>query len=751
MATNPFIAASSPAPNAQNNPWTLDAKDFLSQVSPLMAKSAFTDYEKQMGGRYSGGEGGDFTPYSDAPSNRWSQLDETPQDVTLTLADGRKWTPSGAENGIVFHPKGEVTQGNLLGNGGDGDDGSREKLVNPEDYYEVSGDASRLLGKDQAGQKITVRYKQVGDKMVPMDDPTYQGYKQGWWENVGKTVAGMVGSAALMYTGVGALGGMTGAGAAAGTAGSAGIGSGTVLGGGAATGATSGFNLASYLGVTDKIAASAINNAAVNAAVQVGTTGKIDPTALAKSTLLNMGGTLAGNFTEKQITDALLDYDLSDKTMNAIGSGANALGKTAVTGGNAGLAALGAGAGQYAGDTVKEFLGNKNPYANALASAAQGATNTAVHGGDVGKVLQGAGSSFITKQLMDRLTGSYPDLETAPPAVKNAITASVLAALNGKPITNALLNSAFSSASDYINKSLGYTKSTPAAGGTADAARKYDRSAVFGDTGYGDNTISDTETAQWLTDATNSDTANTTGGQADLDLGTVNVSGNADKSNLYSDLGYGDSYTETTGGKTQLDLGSKDVIGQLQDSGLQETSPDLADIVNGGTGNTGSNPNTLDTVTVTGEKLPETALDTVTVTGEKLPETALDTVTVIGTADPLDLGELEKLVVDPGVTGTKVTPTTAGKTTVVKKETTKNPTPATDQAMQEMQTQQAPATPLGDLYSMDLGAHDIDALLADRKRGSQNPTDILQLLAAQQSSAPQSQGSIADLMKQLFG
>ena len=138
-------------------------------------------------------------------------------------------------------------------------------------------------------------------------------------------------------------------------------------------------------------------------------------------------------------------------------------------------------------------------------------------------------------------------------------------------------------------------------------------------------------------------------------------------------------------------------------------------------------------------------------TGEKLPETALDTVTVIGTADPLDLGELEKLVVDPGVTGTKVTPTTAGKTTVVKKETTKNPTPATDQAMQEMQTQQAPATPLGDLYSMDLGAHDIDALLADRKRGSQNPTDILQLLAAQQSSAPQSQGSIADLMKQLFG
>ena len=569
----------------------------------------------------------------------------------------------------------------------------------------------------------------------------------GWgeaWEAVGRPIA----TAAAMYYGVGALNGALGAGAAtAGTGGAAGIGSGTVLGGGAATGATSGFNLASYLGVTDKIAASAINNAAVNAAVQLGTTGKIDPAALAKSTLLNMGGTLAGNFTEKQITDALLDYDLSDKTMNAIGSGANALGKTAVTGGNAGLAALGAGAGQYAGDTIKDLLG-KGQYTNAISSAVQGATNTAIQGGNVGKVLQGAGASFLTNQLMEKLTGLYPDLKTADPAVKSAVTGSLIAALNGKPITNALLNSAFSSASDYINKSLGYTKSKPS---TSMGTMPYDYDPannpadpnadsnpdLNGTYDEAEGIIADNEFNQWMVDAADADAANTTGGQADLDLGTVNVSGNADKSALYSDLGYGDSYTGTTGGKTQLDLGSKDVIGNLQDSGLQEIDPDLESTAGGA-----------------GATVP---LDTVTVTGKKIDELPLDTVTITGKLDPITGETIDQIPIDPGVDKTQVTPTGGDKKTTPtggggkKTPTDGSPTPVTDQALQQMQVQQAPSTPLGDLYSMDLNANDIDALLADRRRGSQNPTDILQLLAAQQSSAPQSQGSIADLMKQLFG
>jgi hypothetical protein len=403
MSRDDFLKKYGPtfvADDKGGNPWTLDAKDFLSQVSPLMARSAFTDYEKQMGGRYSGGEGGDFTPYSDAAGNYWSQADETPQDVTLTLADGRKWTPSGAENGIVFHPKGEVTQGNLIGNGGDGDDGSREKLVNPEDYYEVSGDASRLLGKDQSGQKVTVRYKQVGDKMVPMEDATYNGYKQGLWENGLQQVAMM---AAMAYGGWALAPEMAAAGGAAG--GAAGSATGGAL---AATG------LAGSLGMQAGLGATALNTGALNTGMSL-VRGK------------NIGDSLKSGATAAFLSP------ISSYVGDAVGGGytGQILGNTALGGAQGVLNGQGFGKGLQDG-FVNGLASSAGSYMGGLA---KGATGSNFAGTAANSLTQSTLKGKDPKATLDSLatqyaTGELTDLTGLPPQVANMV---VNLAQNRKP------------------------------------------------------------------------------------------------------------------------------------------------------------------------------------------------------------------------------------------------------------------------------------------------------------------------------
>ena len=382
---------------ATTSPWTLDARDFLSQVQPLMAKSAFTDYEKLVGGRYSGGEGGDYTPYSDAASNRWSQQDSTPQDVTLTLADGRKWTPSGHGNGIVFHPKGEVTQGGWKG----GENGGYEQIVNPEGYYEVSGDASKLLGKDNAGQSVTVRYKQVGDKMVPMEDAQYQGYSKGVWNNGLKQFA-MIGA---MAVGGWALSPVV---AAAGTA---------------ATAA----GAAGWMGMAPGLAATAVNTGLLSTGVSLATGHNIGDsikTGFASAALSGVGG-----WANESIGGATAGLGATtSKALSTIGSGAITGGAGAVLTGQdvgegikGGIISSGIRAiGNVASKEVKDLVGTDNPVAGRIAG---GVVNSAITGSSPLGVMVGE----VTKTV-----GGFDTLSKEQQATVNSVVAS---AIKGKKLT----------------------------------------------------------------------------------------------------------------------------------------------------------------------------------------------------------------------------------------------------------------------------------------------------------------------------
>jgi hypothetical protein len=407
MSRDDFLKKYGPtfvADDKGGNPWTLDAKDFLSQVSPLMAKAnyVYADGEEQLQGQTINGR---VIPYAATLTpNSWSQRDETPQDVTLKLADGRVWTPSGHGNGIVFHPKGEVTEvaGPYSGSGEFAVASPMQQLINPQDYYEVSGDASKLLGKDQSGQKVTMRYKQVGDKMVPMDDaPAYEGYRQGVWNNgLGAFVRAGLGAAAL-GTGVSAVG-AAGAGTTV---------AGTTVAGAAAAPAS---GLAGTLGMNAGLGATALNTGALNTgmgllrgqnigdALKSGATGALlSPVSGYVGDLVGGGtvGTLAGNTALGGVQGLISGKGLADGARDGFVNG------------------LVSEAGSYMGGKASGLTDSKF-----AGTAANTLTQTALKGGDASAAIDSLASQYASGQLKD-LTGLDP-----------AVAKLVVAAARGKKI-----------------------------------------------------------------------------------------------------------------------------------------------------------------------------------------------------------------------------------------------------------------------------------------------------------------------------
>ena len=234
----------------QSNPWSIDAKSFHDQVDPFM--------QRKTQGHYVDGtwvDGGD-------PVNSWRQNGGVNEGMTLTLSDGRKWVPAGGDAGVTFHP---ATAAVPAVGGADG----HAEIPAQEAYYEVSGDIANLDPSNKGGdQKVSVRYKQVGDQMVPIEAPQYQGYAHGAWNNgIGQIVRAGLGAAA-MYTGLGALTGGTSAGVGAAATGAVeGAATGAVEGaaatGAAATGTaatTAATGPAGWMGMNAGLAANATNS-----------------------------------------------------------------------------------------------------------------------------------------------------------------------------------------------------------------------------------------------------------------------------------------------------------------------------------------------------------------------------------------------------------------------------------------------------------------------------------------------------------
>jgi len=128
----------------ENSPWAIDAAKFHELVDPLLA-----------GGSYWAGP-----QTADA------------QHLYLPLAGGKEWIPSGASSGITYRRAGEEIRTPVVRGWGDQEDTGGELIgINPYDYYEISGDLSRLLGQEGSDVHANVKYIEKDGKLVPVSEP----------------------------------------------------------------------------------------------------------------------------------------------------------------------------------------------------------------------------------------------------------------------------------------------------------------------------------------------------------------------------------------------------------------------------------------------------------------------------------------------------------------------------------------------------------------------------------------------------
>ena len=245
---------------APTNPYAgldLDAKEFLRQVTPLVAKKEVDPNAIDIwsGDRSPTAESNPFWT-NESPSY---DKDGKMQTVELKTADGRTLRPSGGGSRIEFVPKGAMIPSGRQLQTGFGDDMNfvPEMVENPKDMYLVTTDTTRLNRRDgsqedDSNSNTTIAYTQEGDKMVAMSQPTVADYRYGGWHAV-KPLAQLAATAAAMYYGVGALGAAAGGGAAA-------------TGAAAATPAT---GLAGTLGMNAGVGATALNAGALNTGISL--------------------------------------------------------------------------------------------------------------------------------------------------------------------------------------------------------------------------------------------------------------------------------------------------------------------------------------------------------------------------------------------------------------------------------------------------------------------------------------------------
>lgn len=386
----------------------------------------------------------------------------------------------------------------------------------------------------------------------------------------------------------------------------------------AATG-TPASGVAGTLGLSKGIGATAlnsgVNSALINAGTQLATTGKLDiEKALTAGVKSGVTGGL-GDWASSTVTD-YLPTDWTPNAIDAVGAGTKGAVVAGLTGQDPLLGAAGAGLGSYAGDTVKDYLG-KGQYTPNIASAVNAGVNTAVKGGDVGKVLSAAGASMAAIELANKI----PGYASYPAEVQKAIRAGLASSIQGKNPTAAVLSSALSSAMDYSQNVL-FPKKTGGKSGTTPSASPANATTPLTDAGVREYSQEDLE---------------------QLAVGLPFLDGQTDLPTVYT---VGD-------GRTDVDVTplSEDDLKFLDMPGYYE-------------------PPTLGTVTVTGQREPETTdtggentLPPVTISAPREGNNDLGQVTVTGpkpglteVIDPADLIPPPM----PPIPPIKTTPTTPG-------------------------------------------------------------------------------------------
>lgn len=382
-----------------NNPFVLKYDDFVKAVSPHMNTTSVADASNGYTAghwEFRGGDehGSDFWVGPSGLGNAWASPEGQNGSVSLTLADGRTWTPSGASSGITYHPVGEpIYEDRIVGY-----DGSRQETEkvqvgkNDKEYWEVSGDMSALMGKDGSNVHQNIRYERQGDYLVPVNQRNWEygggGFLGGLADGIEGFLESPIAPVMLAMVGAGVAGWSSAAaegaaaGAAADTAAMAGV-----VGGTAASGAAPlASGVAGMIGMEAGVGATALNAGVMNAGINLAAGGDLESalTAGVKAAALSPVGGWASDAAKD-----LLPTDWSSSVKNAIGTvaGGAAKGGTAaalagdsvgdgiINGAKSGLINA---SGHYVGDLVTDATGSTT-----LGGAASGGTSALLSGRDV--------------------------------------------------------------------------------------------------------------------------------------------------------------------------------------------------------------------------------------------------------------------------------------------------------------------------------------------------------------------------------
>ena len=401
----PSTSTLASAQNYLDSPWVLDANQFMTD-----AVSKLTPYTTITGVDYSGNQ-----KYTTTTVNRWTSPEGQNGTISLTLANGQTWTPSGAASGIT-----------------DNGDGT----------YTVSGDLSALNGQPGSDSHVNITYVKVGDKMVPVNAP------ENWtWQSTSLMTPILVIAAiiAAAYTGGASLAAVS---AEATTAGLTAAETATALG----------MTEAEF---TAAAAAEAVTGEVVAPTFTSGTlgTGTFDTVGSLLDTTIaptvGQGGTLT-----------LAPTAGTGAMGTGLGGAATTLSGEVIPGTL--LAADGtaaAGAATIAAEapvTFASFAANPaltigTQLGNAMGivldpSIAQIIGSTIVSGGDLEAALKSAGLSYVGGQLSTAINSVLSNLpvDSIDPRITNALTNAATAALTGKDPLQALLSSGASAATQYI-------------------------------------------------------------------------------------------------------------------------------------------------------------------------------------------------------------------------------------------------------------------------------------------------------------
>ena len=183
--------------NSASNPFTLDYAQFQKAMQPYAA--------------------GNNRAY------HWASPEGQNGSVALTLANGKTWTPSGANSGVRFVPKGTVLNPQVTnqGSGADRIGLPYTPKYSTEDTWQISGDMSSLLGKSDTNAHKTIDYVLQDGKLVPKNVQDWQYENNG----LGGFIKDVVTNPAFA-----AFGGIAGAGMLSGLGGSSSAAAGAGLG-----------------------------------------------------------------------------------------------------------------------------------------------------------------------------------------------------------------------------------------------------------------------------------------------------------------------------------------------------------------------------------------------------------------------------------------------------------------------------------------------------------------------------------------